>query len=147
MKSDERSMSRQFPPTHGMDAPLLAYRSGWTTRETFLYELMDSRVLVLADAVDHDDDQASTRPLILRRAGGMPLLAVFSSPELAAEWAKAYPSYRQTLEVNTSEVLVGLPDDHGIVIDPGDGNELELQPGELDAFRFGMPAVVRPGLH
>lgn len=146
MTSDERRFRQPSLP-HGMDAHLLAYRSGWTTRETFLYELMDSRVLVLvAKTGDADADAAPSGPLVVQRHGGARLVALFSSADLATEWLQTCHDC-QAIEVSASQVLAGLPEDHGIVIDPGDGNELDLQPDELAAIRWRLPETAYPGLH
>ena len=126
--------SRRRPSIPGMSLPLLAYRSGLTTRETFVRDLMASLAVVLVDAVDEGGGGlACARPLILRQPGRAPALAVFSGSYRATGWIDAYPPYRHPLEVTLSWMLLGLPGDHGIVVDPGDDDEIELEPAELAA--------------
>jgi hypothetical protein len=81
------------------------------------------------------DETKKSRPLTLKSPDGKPLLAMFSSPRRATEILKRHKSYRQIVKMPGWRAVSALPENRGLVVNPGSTVGFTLPPQDLQLLR------------
>ena len=124
-------MSQQeFVPQNELESVLLKAQQGSCPASDFLDKLLSSKVFVLLDKEIGPEGRwdPSINPCILNNAARAPVLAAFTTPELATPWHERLPQFGYGLLVNFAWVLQGLRPQVGVVINPGHKVGVELTP-------------------
>ncbi len=108
-------------PNNTLERHLLAVQKGERKVPGFFDQLVDSEVVVLSkrDVLEQKTPEDITA-LVLPAENGQPrMLAVFTSPELAARVAKTYPEYRFGITTEFVWLLAHTSPGLGFAINPG----------------------------
>ena len=133
-KDKGEAKKKGFAPVNDLEKKLARIRSGRTTFLKAFNFLMNSMVVVLVKQAS-DAEGAKDKPLILRGQAKEPLLAMFSSPERAIDVVKHHRTYKQMVKIPGWQAVSALPEDRGLVVNPGWSVGLTVVPGELQKLR------------
>lgn len=131
-------VEEQFDPENELEEELLAAQQGKLNLDEFMVRLLKSD-LFIPSATPFDDDLAKATPLIYKREGKQ-LLTVFTSLE-RAKTAQSKASY--CLSMNARELVLRMPPEHGVVINPGYRVGLELDPVAVSDLKARAQQVQR----
>lgn len=128
-------MSDVFEPRNDIETKLLAAQEGKLDAEEFMKELLDAQLfLPVRDDSSIGNFQRSTRaqPLSLDAEDGSKVLVLFTSPERAKEFLKDYPGYTGGILTDLPWLFEHMGVGFGIVLNPGWGVGLDLEPQEVE---------------
>lgn len=119
-----------FRPQNDVEHALIQAQEGQLTIPTLMTTLVASQVFVLIDKDPGPDgiwDNSAT-PLVLHNSAGIPVLAIFTSPDRSTDWTKHQPTFCFGLLTNFGWLLKGIAPGVGIVINPGSPVGMEIPP-------------------
>ena len=125
---------RDFVPANDLEKKLARIGGGRTTPLKAFNFLMNSLVIVLVKP-SGEGEAGGGKHLCLRGPEGKPLLAMFSSPERVTETMKHHRAYRQVVKMPGWQAVAALPEDRGLVVNPGAPVGFTVMPGELQKIR------------
>ena len=79
----------------------------------------------------------SASPMVLFNGAGMPVLAMFTSPERSGPWPKRQPQFEFGILADFRWLLKGITPEVGVVINPGLTVGLELSPDRVQELKAG----------
>jgi len=129
-----KDRKRDFVPANDLEKKLARIGGGRTTPLKGFNFLMNSLVIVLVKPPGEGQGGRDKR-LFLRGPEGKPLLAMFSSPERATETLKHHKAYGQVVKMPGWQAVAALPEDRGLVVNPGAAVGFTVMPQELRKLR------------
>jgi hypothetical protein len=129
-----KDRKRDFVPANDLEKKLARIGGGRTTPLKGFNFLMNSLVIVLVKP-SGEGEGGGDKHLCLRGPEGKPLLAMFSSPERVTETMKHHKAYLQAFKMPGWQAVSALPEDRGLVVNPGAPVGFTVMPGELRKIR------------
>lgn len=130
------SASDAFLPVNDLERALVEAQEGRLPVDSFLEALHASQVFILLDkdpgASGWDN---SALPMVLNNQQGIPVLAVFSSPERSKIWTSRQPSFSYGMLTDFKWLLKGIASTVGVVLNPGESFGLELSPERVSNLK------------
>jgi hypothetical protein len=141
------STPADFMPVNRLESLLLQAQRGEATVEALLDTLLASQVFVL---LDKDPGPGSVwnntaSPLVLGNASGSPVLAVFTDRERSTRLRQQVPGYEFGLLVQFRWLVLGIANDVGAVINPGNAVGFELSPERVAELKSRAPSCAAAG--
>jgi hypothetical protein len=122
------STSPEFRPANDLEIALMNAQGGVISIDDFLTSLLASQVFMLVDKdlgpSGYWDNTAT--PLVINNQSGMPMLAIFTSPDRSAGWPQRFPQYSYGLLTQFRWLLKGIVKGVGLVMNPGCAVSLEM---------------------
>jgi len=131
---DSGTGDQAFIPANDLEKKLSRIGRGKTTQLKAFNFFLNSIVVVLLKPSGERTD-SKDKPLTLRGPGGEPLVAIFSSSERAVPARKHHRSYTSVARMPAWHFVSGLPQDRGIVVNPGWPVGFTLLPDDLNGLR------------
>lgn len=130
---------------NALELRLVQAQQGETEVPAFLDSLLHEQVFVLIDRPIGEGGQwdEQTTPLVLTSEAGEPMFAVFSAPERAAPWAERVADFEHALQVDFAWLLGGIPEQVGIVFNPGFDIGMEMSPDAVTRLKERAAAITR----
>ena len=128
-----KGAERDFVPVNDLEKKLARIGGGRTTFLKAFNFLMNSMVVLLVKPPA--DETKKSRPLVLKSPEGEPLLAMFSSPGRAAETRARHRAYSLAVKMPGWQAVSALPENRGLVVNPGSRVGFTLPPAELQVLR------------
>jgi hypothetical protein len=122
-----------FSPVNDLEKKLARIRSGRTTFLKAFNFLMNSMVVVLMKPAKEEGGE--DKRLVVRSPEGKPLVAIFSSAERASGTLAHHRSYTAVVKMPGWQVISALPDNRGLVVNPGWPVGFTVMPEELQKLR------------
>ena len=123
-------MGDEFTPANDLETSLLKAQTENAPLTSILPEIINSGLIVLAKGANVEN------PLFLSSNGGTTtVLATFTSVERSKGMQKENPDYEFALEIACGNLLLGLPEKTGLVINPGLTVGLGLEPEVVDQIK------------
>ena len=122
-------MREEFTPVNDLETSLLKAQTENAPLVSILPEIILSGLIVLAK------DSNVEKPLFLSSNGGITVLATFTSIERSKRMQQENPDYTFALEVACGNILLGMPEETGLVINPGLNVGLALAPEVVDQIK------------
>jgi hypothetical protein len=130
--------SDPFDPENALERCLVNTQTGHLPESALMEEFLTAEIFILVDrdvaAAGRLDGSAA--PLVLTNAAGRPVLAMFTAPRRASPWAERYADYRFGLLTPFKQLLEGLDQGVGVVINPGWEYGLEMSPAYLEQLKL-----------
>jgi hypothetical protein len=125
---------RDFAPANDLEKKLARIGGGRTTPLKGFNFLMNSLVIVLVKPSE-EGKGGRDKHLFLRGPEGKPLLAMFSSPVRVMETLKHHKAYSRMVKLPGWQAVSALPENRGLVVNPGAPVGFTVMPRELQKIR------------
>jgi len=122
-------MGDEFTPANDLETSLLKAQNENAFLPSILPEIILSGLIVLAKGANAEN------PLFLTSNGGTTVLATFTSMERSKGMQQENPDYEFALEVACGNLILGMPEKTGLVINPGLTVGLALEPEVIDQIK------------
>lgn len=119
-------------PADSLERALVRFASGAIPRDELHAQLASAQVYVLLEG---GPTAAPLQPLAVSTPEGYSVVCVFTGPELAIEMLRQHPGCPAVLAVDSAWVLANLPEEHGLVINPGHAACLFMAPVPAHSLR------------
>jgi len=131
----------QRRPETGLESAIAAGMRGELAFEQML-RVLATWPVILPSVVDFRQPGAAPQPITLQKAGGPPLVAMFTSPDRVGAYAEQAP---HQLVLPGARLASGVQQGAGIVLNPGSAPSTEIYAAALPVIA-GFPTEIDPKL-
>ena len=133
-------MSESFEARNELEQKLMAAQEGSLSENEFMHYLLEAQVFMpVRDSINIAGFTGSNKaiPLTLNTEDAAEVLVLFTSPDRAKEFVKAFPGYGGGLVTELTWVLEKLGVGYGITLNPGWEIGMELEARALQQLASG----------